>query len=769
MRLRPPQAAALREIRDALLTLPKPLSRCTPEERREYLALKDGWRHPFHPTFTLALATGLGKTRLAGAIIALLWLTNEARVFLVLAPRRAVLRRFESALDQQFREYIFVDPNLVPEPSVVRGDEIDSPRAFEFEGDLLSLGPKIFLLSPQLIASSERFSGRPEFSDKSPLEALQLRGDVVVIADEAHHIGRLSSKETTAWSNAIRRVSPAIQIGLTATPRKEPEEHLLYEYPLHRALREGLYTKDVHICVRQFPGSALNVEDIDKSAIEYSLDRLERKEAAVAAAIVSGFPPTKPVCVFFARDIEHAEQVREWLIAAGRIRADEILLTHSAMSKSEEELEKLLGIEALDNPIRVVVNVMELTEGWDVTNVYVVTPLRAMATFQGALQAMGRGLRLPAGHRVKDPVLDELDVVCFGKEALSKIVSEATDWEGSGGASAAGMKVTMYDKADPVVVNVDVPVQREEGFTFANHEYIEEDLRLELFPEALHKVKEAIVTDIELASARTRIGFGRPRLARDRFLRAAAHRVIRKLGKYLSDAKDLDDVLGLVASWLDSVRPGATEIDFDPAEVGEEIANALEAGARVKPARYETRPGTETVIFPAYTCKHEVMIGPGETVPTLSVADMLVHDERTFSSGQLYRGWRRSIHPAYSFDSEPEALLARLLDRATDVVWWVRNDPPRFRLETPAGEYRPDFIVLIRDDKGDRILVLEAKGDYLWKDRLDDSRLKAAAAKEWAAAQVVAGIPVYTGVALETEIRRSGSWAELETRLEVTI
>src|SRR5438876_11398560 len=109
MRLRPPQAGALRELRDALLRLPKPLSRCTAEERREYLALKEGWRHPFHPSFTIALATGVGKTRLTGAIIALLWLAGEAKVFLVLAPRRAVLRRFESALDPLFREYLFLD------------------------------------------------------------------------------------------------------------------------------------------------------------------------------------------------------------------------------------------------------------------------------------------------------------------------------------------------------------------------------------------------------------------------------------------------------------------------------------------------------------------------------------------------------------------------------------------------------------------------------------------------------------------------------------
>lgn len=75
--------------------------------------------------------------------------------------------------------------------------------------------------------------------------------------------------------------------------------------------------------------------------------------------------------------------------------------------------------------VRVVVNVFQLSEGWDVTCVYVVVPLRAMATFQNAIQTMGRGLRLPFGMRVGDPEVDQLDVLCFGKETFEKIVELA--------------------------------------------------------------------------------------------------------------------------------------------------------------------------------------------------------------------------------------------------------------------------------------------------------------------------------------------------------
>ena len=83
MALRPPQAEALTRFCDLLKRLPRPLSECTDEELRQYCSI-DSFEHPSHPSFTLALATGVGKTRLAGALMALLWLTGEAETFLFL-------------------------------------------------------------------------------------------------------------------------------------------------------------------------------------------------------------------------------------------------------------------------------------------------------------------------------------------------------------------------------------------------------------------------------------------------------------------------------------------------------------------------------------------------------------------------------------------------------------------------------------------------------------------------------------------------------------
>jgi superfamily II DNA or RNA helicase len=763
MNLRPPQAEALRELRDALLRLPVRLRDASPDQRREFLALRESWRHPFHPTFTFALATGVGKTRLVGAIIALLWLTGEARTFLVLAPRRAVLRRFESALDVRFREYLFVDANLVPEPSVVRADEIDGPRAFDIDADLIAQGPKIYLLSPQLISTSDRFRRAVPIVGMSPAEALSQKGDLVAIVDEAHHVGRLSSKETTAWSAAIRDLMPCMQLGMTATPRGEEGEHVLYEYPLKRALREGLYTKDVHICVRTFTASGLNDDDIDKAAIDYSLDRLERKRAAIAKT-TRDFPKVKPVCVFFAKDIAHAEEVAAWLVDTGRVSSDEVLLTHSGLSKSEEELERLLRIEEPENPVRVVVNVMELIEGWDVTNVYVVTPLRAMATFQGALQAMGRGLRLPAGKRVGEPVLDELDVVCFGRAKLESIIAEATTWTETTSATAGGLKVTSSDQADTERLDLTIPVAENATFEFQDLAIVRRELQVSLSPDALRNVSEAVVTEVDLVAAQTRLGFGRPRITRDRFTHAAALRTVQALPDFLSDELHMPELKLIVGNWLDTVRPGEQGIDFDPAEVGEQIAIALRRNARLSSPEYFDKGKRRLLQFQDYVGSVEVMISPGSVVPEMRIEDLEVFSYGDFVKGQLYRGWKKAIHVAYAFDSEPEALLALLLDKAAEVEWWVRNQPVQLEIETPAGRYRPDFLVCVTG-KPREYLIIEAKADARWVDPLSEERLKNRAACEWAAEQKSAGHNIGIRLALETDIRRSASWAELGPRL----
>src|SRR5690606_3283226 len=62
-----------------------------------------------------------------------------------------------------------------------------------------------------------------------------------------------------------------------------------------------------------------------------------------------------------------------------------------------------------------VVHVNKLKEGWDVTNLYTIVPLRASASEILTEQTIGRGLRLPYGVRTGVESLDRLTIIAHDR------------------------------------------------------------------------------------------------------------------------------------------------------------------------------------------------------------------------------------------------------------------------------------------------------------------------------------------------------------------
>ena len=90
-----------------------------------------------------------------------------------------------------------------------------------------------------------------------------------------------------------------------------------------------------------------------------------------------------------------------------------ILTIHSKLSGSDLEtaLADLASIEAPGSPIRVVISVGMLKEGWDAKNVYVVASMRASVSEVLTEQTLGRGLRLPFARPTGNEMLDTLEVL----------------------------------------------------------------------------------------------------------------------------------------------------------------------------------------------------------------------------------------------------------------------------------------------------------------------------------------------------------------------
>ena len=114
-------------------------------------------------------------------------------------------------------------------------------------------------------------------------------------------------------------------------------------------------------------------------------------------------------------------------------------------------MERLVALEQ-DARTEIVIHVNKLKEGWDVTNLYTIVPLRASASDILTEQTLGRGLRLPYGTRVTSSdddefvAVDRLTVIAHerfdeliqkAKEPGSIVMKEVVIGEG-GDVSAAG-------------------------------------------------------------------------------------------------------------------------------------------------------------------------------------------------------------------------------------------------------------------------------------------------------------------------------------------
>src|SRR5437867_10850716 len=86
-------------------------------------------------------------------------------------------------------------------------------------------------------------------------------------------------------------------------------------------------------------------------------------------------------------------------------------------------IESLLKVEHADEPTEIVIHVNMLKEGWDVTNLYTIVPLRAANARTLIEQSIGRGLRLPYGRRTGVTPVDRLNIVAHDK--FQEIVDEA--------------------------------------------------------------------------------------------------------------------------------------------------------------------------------------------------------------------------------------------------------------------------------------------------------------------------------------------------------
>lgn len=445
--LRPPQEESLRRLDEVAQLFPlskdRDLAAALAAVKARFPQIEDFERQ--FPSFCFALATGVGKTRLMGAFVAYLHAAHEVRHFLVLAPNLTIYDKLKRDFDPGDPKYVLkgIGAFATTPPLVITGDDYEGGAAVREDvqfGQKRLLGGgavhinifNIAKLNAELRGGKEpRISRVRETMGASYFDYLAGLPDLVLLMDESHRY------RAEAGMRALNSLNPILGLELTATPQEQdgakviPFKNVLYAYPLGAAMKDG-YVKEPAVATRaNFSATGLEAEEIERIKIGDGVTLHENTKLELDAySRDKGVPRVKPFLLVVTRDIGHAEQVATMLRAdafRGGFYKDKVLTVHSKKTGSErdEVVSELLKVEQPENPIEIVIHVDMLKEGWDVTNLYTIVPLRAGHSSTLVKQSIGRGLRLPYGRRTGVKAIDRLTIVFHDK--FREIVDAAND------------------------------------------------------------------------------------------------------------------------------------------------------------------------------------------------------------------------------------------------------------------------------------------------------------------------------------------------------
>lgn len=392
------------------------------------------------PSVCFALATGIGKTRLMGACIAYLHYEKHINNFFVMAPSLTIYEKLRADLgDVSNPKYVFRGLDaFVTAPRIIDGENYMNFRMDSLAGTTNEVTINVFNIS-KLNTESKVRNGAParirrlsEVLGESYFSYLQSLDDLCIFMDESHHYHADKSFEV------INELRPILGVELTATPqvqkgtRKVNFKNVIYEYSLAHALNDEQYVKvPVVVTRKNFRPEEYTPEQLDREKLNDGIRIHEDTKSQLELyARTYGKRLVKPFVLVVAKDTAHSRQIREYLTSDeffhGYYR-DKVLEINSAQrgAEKDENIEKLLALEKPDNRIEIVIHVNMLKEGWDVTNLYTIIPLRASASETLTEQTLGRGLRLPYGMRTGIERVDQLSIVHHDNYA--KIVDLAKD------------------------------------------------------------------------------------------------------------------------------------------------------------------------------------------------------------------------------------------------------------------------------------------------------------------------------------------------------
>lgn len=378
----------------------------------------EGGEPPFEAV--IDSATGVGKTYVLAGAMEFLVAVDGVRDFAIITPGRTILDKTKGNLTPGHPKSLLGPMSF--SPVVITSDNFNTPAMRAAMDDDTQV--KVYLFTVQALIKPDTKVGRKTHKFQEGLggefyEQLQKADHLVVFADEHHcYFG-------PSFSKAVRDLNPWALVGLTATPdKKTPKDQIIFRYPLAAAVADRLVKTPVIVGRKDDRSDAL-------TKLSDGVTLLEAKAVAVQSYCQqTGAPSVNPVMLIVAPETKEADEYGGILRSTeffGGAYVDAVLVVHS--KAPDEALEALDHIEDLDSPVRIVISVGMLKEGWDVKNVYVIASMRASISDVLTEQTLGRGMRLPFGHYTDVELLDTLEVVAHERyqELLNKagVLNEA--------------------------------------------------------------------------------------------------------------------------------------------------------------------------------------------------------------------------------------------------------------------------------------------------------------------------------------------------------
>jgi type III restriction enzyme len=442
--LREPQAESLRKLassleavpalRDHRARSPQDLAAMIEALKGEFPTLTDFERE--FPSMCFALATGVGKTRLMGAFISYLHARYGYKHFFVLAPNLTIYNKLIRDFTLGTEKYVFkgiADFGATP-PEVITGE------TYEQRGDLVSQAldspVQINIFNISKINTEVRGGRTPrikrlsEYLGQSYFDYLASLPDLVLLMDESHRY------RASQGVKALNELKPVLGLELTATPFVEqgrttiPFKNVVMDYTLARAIEDGFVKEPAVVTQQNFDPAARSPEQLERVKLMDGVRvHEETKVHLLTYAQQTGEKLVKPFMLVIARDTAHAAQLVELLKSdqffGGRYANKVIQVDSSTTAGSEGDdiVQRLLAVESYDEPTEIVIHVNMLKEGWDVTNLYTIVPLRAANARTLIEQSIGRGLRLPFGHKTGVEPVDRLNIIAHDR--FDEVIQEA--------------------------------------------------------------------------------------------------------------------------------------------------------------------------------------------------------------------------------------------------------------------------------------------------------------------------------------------------------